>query len=126
MVELMRWALGTARVQTGRVDDGWQPEHVFAMATRNGALALGLERELGTLEAGKKADLVVFDFRRPHLVPAQDPLGNLVHTAQGRDIVAVYVDGRCVAEDGRPTQVDLDQVMADARRTIRKLWRQAA
>ena len=126
MVELMRWALATARVQTGKVDDGWQPEHVFAMATRNGALALGLEKELGTLEAGKKADLVVFDFRRPHLVPAQDPLGNLVHTAQGRDIVAVYVDGRCVVENGRPTQVDLEQVMADARRTIQKLWRQAA
>jgi 5-methylthioadenosine/S-adenosylhomocysteine deaminase len=126
MVELMRWALATARVQTGGVDEAWQPEHVFAMATRNGARALGLEQALGTLEAGKKADLAIFDFRRPHLVPAQDPLGNLVHTAQGRDIVTVYVDGQCVVQDGRPTRVDLDEVMADARRTIRKLWRQAA
>jgi 5-methylthioadenosine/S-adenosylhomocysteine deaminase len=126
MVELMRWALTTARVQLNKVDEDWQPEHVFAMATRNGALSLGLSKDLGTLEPGKKADLVVFDFRRPHLVPAQDPLGNLVHTAQGRDVSMVFVDGRCVVENGRPTQVDLDGVMAEARRVIEKLWRQAA
>jgi 5-methylthioadenosine/S-adenosylhomocysteine deaminase len=125
MVELMRWALTTARVQTGRVDEDWQPEHVFAMATSNGAKALGLS-DIGKLETGMKADLVVFDYRRPHLVPAQDPLGNLVHTAQGRDVAMVFVDGRLVAQNGRPTLVDLDEVMADARRTIKKLWRQAA
>jgi 5-methylthioadenosine/S-adenosylhomocysteine deaminase len=73
-----------------------------------------------------KADLVVFDYRRPHLVPAQDPLGNLVHTAQGRDVAMVFVDGRLVAQNGRPTLVDLDEVMADAQRIIKKLWRQAA
>lgn len=125
MVELMRWALTTARVQTGRVDDAWQPEHVFAMATSNGAKALG-RPDLGTLKKDMKADFVVFDYRRPHLVPAQDPLGNLVHTAQGRDVAMVYVDGRCVARNGRPTLVDFDEVMADARRAIKNLWREAA
>ena len=126
MVELMRWALATARIRNGGVDDTWQPEHVFAMATINGARALGLEADLGTLAPGKKADLVVFDFRRPHLVPAVDPVGNLVHVAQGRDIVKVFVDGRCVVDDGRPTLVDLDQVLADARRVLDRLWKRAA
>jgi 5-methylthioadenosine/S-adenosylhomocysteine deaminase len=126
MVELMRWALTTARVQIGAVDDHWQPEHVFAMATANGARALGLGDTLGALEAGKKADLAVFDFHRPHLVPCIDPLGNLVHVAQGRDVAQVYVDGRLVAENGRPTLVDGDEILRDARRTLDKLWRNAA
>jgi 5-methylthioadenosine/S-adenosylhomocysteine deaminase len=126
MVESMRWALATARVQEGRVGEDWQPHHVFEMATINGAQALGLADELGSLKVGKKADLVVFDFRRPHLVPATNPLGNLVHTALGRDVEMVFVDGRCVVRDGRPTLVDIDAVLADARRTARDLWRKAA
>lgn len=126
MVELMRWALCTARMQTGAVDKAWQPEQVFAMATANGARALGLDGDIGTLAAGMKADLAVFDFRRPHLVPRVDPLGNLVHTAQGRDVAMVFVDGRCVAEDGRPTLVDGDEVLREARGVLEKLWRKAA
>lgn len=94
MVELMRWALITARVQQGSVTDDWQPRHVFEMATIGGARALGLESELGSVRAGKKADLVVFDFRRPHLVPAVEPTGCLVHSAQGRDVEMVLVDGQ--------------------------------
>lgn len=126
MVELMRWALATARVQTGGVDADWQPQHVFAMATINAARAVGLADDLGSLKVGKKADLVVFDFRRPHLVPAINPLGNLVHTALGRDVEMVFVDGRCVVSDGRPTRVDMDAVLADARSAAAQLWRKAA
>lgn len=126
MVELMRWALATARVQTGGVDADWQPQHVFAMATINAARAVGLADDLGSLKVGKKADLVVFDFRRPHLVPAINPLGNLVHTALGRDVEMVFVDGRCVVSDGRPTHVDMDAVLADARSAAAQLWRKAA
>jgi 5-methylthioadenosine/S-adenosylhomocysteine deaminase len=49
-----------------------------------------------------------------------------VHTALGRDVEMVFVDGRCVVRDGRPTLVDIDAVLADARRTARDLWRKAA
>jgi 5-methylthioadenosine/S-adenosylhomocysteine deaminase len=125
MVELMRWALVTARVQEGAVSDDWQPRHVFEMATLNGARALGLEPDLGSVRSGKKADLVVFDFRRPHLTPAPDPLGCLVHGAHGRDVEIVLVDGRIVVENGQPTLADAGAIVAEAQRVANRLWAQA-
>jgi 5-methylthioadenosine/S-adenosylhomocysteine deaminase len=122
MVELMRWALATARVQEGRVDDDWQPHHVFHMATLGGAKALGMDTQIGSIEVGKRADLVVFDGRRPHLIPHVNPLGNLVHTGQGRDVAMVLVDGEMLVEDGRPTQVDMEQVCREAEQAARALW----
>jgi hypothetical protein len=73
------------------------------MATIDGARAMGLEQQIGSIERGKKADLVAFDFRRPHLTPSINPLGNLVHVAQGRDVEVVLVDGRVVVLGGEPT-----------------------
>lgn len=122
MVELPRWALMTARVQQGGVNDDWQPRHVFEMATLGGARALGLAHEIGSIELGKRADLVVFDARRPHWVPMADPLGTLVHCGQGRDVRHVLVDGELLVEDGRPTRVDLDEVCAEAEIAARPLW----
>ncbi len=122
MVELMRWALVTARVQIGGVDSDWQPHHVFEMATLGGARALGMEDEIGSLQTGKQADFVVFDARRPHLVPNVNPLGNLVHTGQGRDVVAVAVAGELLVEDGRPTRVDMESIVNAAEKAARELW----
>lgn len=125
MVEVMRWALIVGRLQAGHVDESWQPHHVLEMATLGGARAMGLEAEIGSLEPGKKADLVVFDFRRPHLVPNVSALGNLIHTGQGRDVEMVFVDGQMVVADGRPLQADLDQIMADGERAAQALWDRA-
>jgi 5-methylthioadenosine/S-adenosylhomocysteine deaminase len=125
MVELLRWALATGRVQEGGVSDRWQPRDVFAMATINGAKALGLESELGSLTAGKRADLVVLDCRRAHLTPLTDPLGNLVHTAQGRDVEMVVVDGRVVVEGGHATLVDEQEIIREARQVAQGLWERA-
>ncbi|MCA0326029.1 MAG: amidohydrolase family protein [Proteobacteria bacterium] len=122
MVELMRWALATARVQEGGVDDEWQPHHVFHMATLGGAKALGLDREIGSLAVGKQADLVVFDATRPHLRPHVNPLGVLVHTGQGRDVRMVLVGGEVVVDEGRPTRVDMEKICAEAEQACRELW----
>jgi 5-methylthioadenosine/S-adenosylhomocysteine deaminase len=122
MVELMRWALVTARVQRGGVDDDWQPARVFGMATMGGARALGLEAEIGSLALGKKADFVAFDFRRPHLVPRVNLVGSLVHNAQGRDVDVVAVDGELLVRDGLPTRVDMEEVCAQAEQAARELW----
>jgi 5-methylthioadenosine/S-adenosylhomocysteine deaminase len=122
MVELMRWALVTARLQRGGVDDVWQPDRVFGMATLGGARALGLDDEIGSLEVGKRADFVAFDFRRPHLVPRVSLVGTLVHNAHGRDVELVAVDGELLVVDGRPTRVDLEQVCGQAEAAARELW----
>lgn len=122
MVELMRWALATARVQEGGVSLSWQPETVFQMATLNGARALGMDDEIGSLAVGKAADIVVFDARRPHLRPHVDPLGVLVHAAQGRDVRMVFVAGEALVEEGMPTRVDLYTVCEEAEAAARELW----
>ncbi len=125
MVETMRWALATGRLQTGKVDAAWQPETVFEAATIGGARALGLDSEIGSIEVGKRADLVVFDMNRPHLRPRTNDLGVLVHTAQGRDVDMVLVDGEVVVSDGRPTRVDLAAALAAAETAAAALWTRA-
>ncbi|MCX7227772.1 MAG: amidohydrolase family protein [Burkholderiales bacterium] len=125
LVEVMRWALAIGRIQEERVDDFWQPEDVLRMATRDGARAMGLADELGSIEVGRKADLVAFDFRRPHLVPCIDPVGNLVHTAQGRDVEHVWIDGEQVVASGRPVKADLESILADAQAASTALWQRA-
>lgn len=122
MIEIMRWALMTGRVQDAGVSDDWQPRHVFDMATINGARALGMEDRIGSIEVGKQADLVVVDARRPHMVPLVDPLGNMVHSAQGRDVSMVIVAGEVLVEDGRPTRVDMERICEEAEQTARELW----
>ncbi|WNK01697.1 amidohydrolase family protein [Thalassospiraceae bacterium LMO-JJ14] len=125
MVEVMRWALCVGRLKEGRVTDFWQPEDVFQMATMNGAKAMGLENEVGSIEVGKRADVVLFDFRRPHLTPKLDLLGNLVHTGHGRDVEMVVVEGDIVVEDGKPTKVDANEIIRDAENAAQALWQRA-
>ena len=125
MVEVMRWALAIGRLQEDAVTDFWQPHHVFRMATINGAQAMGLDHEIGSLETGKRADLVGFDFRRAHLTPDTNPLGNLVHVAHGRDVDFVIVDGCVVVEGGRATLVDEEEIRREGARAARQLWARA-
>lgn len=125
MVELMRWALTVGRLQVEKIDDDWQPEDMLEMATIHGARAMGLSDEIGSLEVGKKADIVLIDANRPHFAPMLDPLGNLVHVGQGRDVRHVFVDGEPVVTDGKATRVDAAAIMADAQAAAEALWTRA-
>jgi len=122
MVETMRWALASGRLQEKTVNDFWSSAEVFHMATRGAARSLGREHDLGSLTVGKKADVVLFDFRRAHLTPAFNPVGTLVHTGQGRDVAIVIVDGRVVVEGGRATMVDEETIRLEAKAAARALW----
>lgn len=125
MVELMRWALATGRLQEGHVSAFWQPAKVFEAATIGGARALGLEAEIGSVEVGKRADLVLFNFQRPHLRPLTNVLGTLVHTGQGRDVDKVIVEGEIVVSGGEPLLVDKMAVLDAAETAAAALWERA-
>lgn len=84
---------------------------VVALATLEGARALGLHDRIGTVEVGKEADLVVLDLRAPHLLPVHDPYTSVVFSAGRGDVRDVVVAGEEVVRDRRPTRVALDDVM---------------
>ena len=86
------------------------------MCTIGGARALGMEADIGSLEIGKRADIITVDLRRPHLFPPNMPLHRLVCFANGNDVSNVMVGGAMVLEDGRATQVHEDEILADAAR----------
>ncbi|MCH7737547.1 MAG: amidohydrolase family protein [Chloroflexi bacterium] len=81
-------------------------ETALEMATIQGAEALGLDGEIGSLEPGKKADLVLFDTRRVEWQTLFNPVNNLVYNADGRSVHTVMVDGKIVVEDHKPLFVD--------------------
>ena len=81
-------------------------ERAIEMGTLMGAKACGLADELGSIEVGKKADLVLFDARRPEWRSLFNPVNNLVYSADGRSVHTVIVDGRIVVEGYKQTFVD--------------------
>ena len=81
-------------------------ETALEMATIQGAKALGLDDQIGSLEAGKKADLVLFDTKRPEWRTIFNPVNNLVYNADGRSVHTVIVDGRVVIEGHKPVFLD--------------------
>jgi cytosine/adenosine deaminase-related metal-dependent hydrolase len=81
-------------------------EQAIEMGTLMGARAFGLGDELGSIEVGKKADLVLFDTKRPEWRSLFDPINNLVYSADGRSIHTVIVDGRVVVEAYKQSFVD--------------------
>ncbi len=90
-----------------RLDVGvMPPERVLEMATIRGAESLLLEREIGSLEPGKRADLVVYDLDTPEWRPLLNPVNNLVYAATGASVRTVMIDGRIVLDEGRFTTID--------------------
>ena len=91
------------------------------MATREGARALGLEEEIGSIEAGKRADLIVVERDRPHLAPDRDPWSTLVYAARGSDVRLTMVDGTVLVDRFRLLELDALAIAADARSAAREL-----
>ena len=108
LVESMRaMYLVAVLYKDGRQDVKMIPaETAVELATISGARALGLDDQIGSIEAGKKADLVLFDTKRPEWRTIFNPVNNLVYNADGRSVHTVIVDGRVVVEDHKPLFVD--------------------
>jgi len=86
------------------------------MCTRDGAKALGLAQEIGSLETGRKADMTIVDLARPHLYPLNMPLFRLVCFANGNDVHTVIIDGKVALRDRKPTRVNEETILAAAQR----------
>lgn len=94
---------------------------VLAMATIEGARTLGLADRIGSIEPGKRADLIVVDGNAAGLVPRYDPVSHLVYAARGGDVKVTIVDGRVLFDEGRFTSLDPDRTLADARRMAERI-----
>jgi 5-methylthioadenosine/S-adenosylhomocysteine deaminase len=104
MFDEMRLA---ATLQAMRKAPGVLPARdVVWMATREGARALGQDAEIGSIEAGKRADLILIDRGDPHMVPAPDPWSTIVYAARGSDVRSVVADGELLVHDFALTRMD--------------------
>ncbi|MDE5691827.1 MAG: amidohydrolase, partial [Alistipes sp.] len=91
------------------------------MATAAGARAMGREGELGVVQEGALADLIVIDLQKPHLQPLHDVVSTLVYCGKASDVETVVVDGRVVVEERRLLGVDLPQLFRDAEAAVRRI-----
>jgi cytosine/adenosine deaminase-related metal-dependent hydrolase len=98
---------------------------VLEMATINGARSLGLADEIGSLEVGKKADLVVIDLDRLHTTPSPNPISTLVYAATGGEVDTVVVDGKIVVRERQLLSMDEDEIKRQAREHVVHVYRRA-
>ena len=113
LFETMKYACATAKTATND-PTALGRKRVLAMATIEGARAIGLDKEIGSLEVGKRADLITLDLAQPHLTPAVDIEAALVYSARGSDVRDVVVDGRLLMRDRRFVHLDEAEVMKKA------------
>ncbi len=92
------------------------------MATVNGAAALGLAGQCGSLKAGMRADIILMDREKPHMYPAINPLSALIYSARSSDVDMVIVDGQILVEGGQLCKLDLEKIMVTAEKHSKKLF----
>ena len=111
-----------ALLQAARSGPGALPARdALWMATRGGAEALGLDAEIGAIEPGKRADLIVVDCDRPHLVPGGEPCSTIVYAARGSDVRTTIVDGEILVDRFEPVRMDRGEILSTARTAARSL-----
>jgi 5-methylthioadenosine/S-adenosylhomocysteine deaminase len=100
-------------------------ETALEMATRNGARVALWDDEIGSLEPGKLADLVLIDTDRPEMQPVHNPVSNLVYSASAACVDTTIVDGRVLMEGRRVLTLDAPRILAEARQRAPEIVRRA-
>jgi len=125
MFEVMKFA---SILQKGtKLDISQMPFHqVLKMATNNGAKALGLENEIGSIKIGKRADLILVNLKSTRFEPValgnfSNLLPNLVYSAHGDDVDTTIIDGEIVMEHRKLKTVNEEEIIENARKTFRSL-----
>lgn len=114
MIECMRFAALLQKVSTLEPTSisAWD---VLKMATIDGARALGMEDQIGSIEPGKKADIILVDCNTPNMVPLHDPVANLIYSANSGNVSTVIVGGQILMENRILTLIDEEEWLASAR-----------
>lgn len=116
-----------ATLQAMRQGPGALPaREALRMATRNGARALGLEDQIGSVEAGKRADLILIGRQAPHLAPDAAPYSTVVYAAGPMDVQMTMIDGEILVREGRALQLEAAEVAAEGRRQAHALAARAS
>ena len=121
MVEVMRAGLFHERVRRNDEMDP-QPEEALEWATSGGARILGMDDRVGTLEAGKLADLFVVDTFKAHLVPTLRIVSAFVHNGQPADITSVMANGKWLMRDGKVVTIDEEDILRRAEGIGHSVW----
>jgi cytosine/adenosine deaminase-related metal-dependent hydrolase len=96
-------------------------EKVLEMATINGAKALGIDHMVGSVEIGKRADVILINCNKPHIVPNLNPVSTVVYSACGQDVDYVFVDGQMVVQKGEILTMDEELILKTSREQMKKL-----
>jgi len=100
-------------------------ETVLEMATINGAKALGLQGQIGSLEPGKKADIIIVAMQEPHLTPAFNPVSHIAYAALGSDVETTIIDGKIIMDGRKVNTLDEQKILHEANERATKLLERA-
>jgi 5-methylthioadenosine/S-adenosylhomocysteine deaminase len=93
----------------------------LSMATLGGAKAMGMDSDIGSLELGKKADIILLDVNKPHMYPKHDLTSHVIYSARSSDVTTVIINGKPVMEDGVLTDIDEEEVLRTAEERAKAL-----
>jgi 5-methylthioadenosine/S-adenosylhomocysteine deaminase len=104
----------------------WDPsilnaQTVFDFATRGGAACLHMDDKIGSIEEGKKADIVLLDLHKPHLTPQHDPISHLVYAARGSDVCTTIINGQPLMLDREFFTLDQETILTEAEHCAKEL-----
>jgi len=96
-------------------------EEILKLGTIGGAKAMRWDDEIGTLEVGKKADLILVDINKPHFAPWNNTVSDLVYSAQGSDVKTTIVNGKVLMKNYEVLTMDVEKIMAETSRIARNV-----
>jgi len=112
LFEEMHLASLLSTVYTGHLSN-LKPFDALKMATINGARALGLDKKIGTLEAGKEADILLLDLNKAHLTPLNDPFSALVYATQASDVDTLFCQGKMIMQNRKVLGLDQEEIQRE-------------
>jgi 5-methylthioadenosine/S-adenosylhomocysteine deaminase len=119
--DMMRFGISLPRLADGDIGLLSAREALWRL-TMGSASVLGLAGQVGSLEPGKQADLILVDLRQPHLAPLHDPVATLVYNASGRDVTHVMIGGSFVVSDRQLRTARTEDVISEAQAAATRIW----